>query len=52
VVVFDLVDGSGARLGAVAAKIAHVDPKSTAPFRVIAEQEHAAYALVREVVLR
>ena len=50
-VVFDLTDRFGARLGAVAAKIAHVDAESTAPFRIEAAQRTAAYALVREVVV-
>jgi hypothetical protein len=51
-VVFDLTTEAGARLGAVAAKVAHVDAQSTAPFRISIEQDTAAYALVREVVLR
>jgi hypothetical protein len=51
-VVFDLTAASGARLGAVAATIAHVDAKSTAPFRIAVPQDNAAFALVREVVLQ
>jgi hypothetical protein len=51
-VVFDLTSNTGARLGAVAADIARVDAKSTAPFRIAVEQDTAAYALVREVVLQ
>jgi hypothetical protein len=51
-VVFDLTTRAGARLGAVAAKIPHVEAKSEAPFRVSVEQDTAAFALVREVVLR
>jgi hypothetical protein len=50
-VVFDLAALNGARLGAVAATIAHVDAKSTAPFRIAVEQDNAAFAVVREVVL-
>jgi len=50
-VVFDLTTDSGARLGAVAAKIIRVDAMSTTPFRIAVEQDTAAFALVREVVL-
>jgi hypothetical protein len=51
-VIFDLAGDSGARLGAVAAPIAHVDANSTAPFRIAVQQDNATFALVREVVLQ
>jgi hypothetical protein len=51
-VILDLTTVSGARLGAVAAKIPHVGPKSTAAFRIKVEQDTAVFAQVREVVLQ
>lgn len=51
-VILDLTAVSGARLGAVAARIAHVGPKATASFRISVEQDTAAFAQVREVVLQ
>ena len=49
--VFDLTDGVGTRLGAVSAKIAHVDANSTAAFHIDIDQPNAGFALVREVVV-
>ncbi|HMD70172.1 MAG TPA: FxLYD domain-containing protein [Bryobacteraceae bacterium] len=51
-VVFTLTTEVGAKLGYVAVHIEHVDPKSTAPFSLGIEQENAAFALVREIVLQ
>jgi len=51
-VIFELTNSSGARLGAIAAEIPHVDPRGTSEFRVTVEQEDAVMALVREVRLR
>jgi hypothetical protein len=51
-VVFTLATGIGAKLGYVAVHVDHVDPKSTAPFGIRIEQEDAAFALVKEIVLQ
>jgi hypothetical protein len=51
-VIFDLTNKYGARLGAIAAKVAHVSPRETATFQVSVEQQDAAYALVREIRVR
>jgi hypothetical protein len=51
-VVFTLTADNGTKLGYVAVHVEHVDPKSTAPFSLGVEQEDAAYALVKEIVLQ
>ena len=50
-VIFDLADRGGSRLGAVAVRILHVDPKAEATFRAPVEATGATSALVREVRL-
>lgn len=50
VLVFDLTDARGSRLGAVSAPIGRLAPKSTASFELPIQQHGAAFALVREVI--
>jgi hypothetical protein len=51
-VYFDLTNRNGARLGAVATHIRHIEARSELPFRITAEQQNVAFALVREVRLQ
>jgi len=48
-VVFTLTNRIGAKLGAVAVHVDHVNANSTAPFSSDVEQEDAVFALVREI---
>ena len=50
--VFTLTNEVGSKIGAVAVHVDRVDPKSTAPFSLAIEQDNAAYALVREIVIQ
>lgn len=49
VVVFDLTNNFGSRLGAVSTTIAHVDAKGSSTFSVIIPQTDAQFAIVREM---
>lgn len=50
--VFNLTNEVGSKIGAVAVHVDRVDPKSTAPFSLAIEQDNAANALVREIVIQ
>jgi hypothetical protein len=50
--VFTIANDIGAKLGYVAVHVEHVGPKSTAPFSIGIEQDDAAFALVKEIVLQ
>lgn len=47
--VFELMDSTGSRLGAVSTRLELILPKGTASFSFPVEQRDAAFALVREV---
>ena len=51
-VVFDVTDGEGSALGAVAVRVENIGARATVPFRKPIEQRTAHLALVREVHVR
>ena len=50
--VFTITNDVGAKLGYTAVHVERVEPTSTAPFSIGIEQDDAAFALVREIVLQ
>jgi hypothetical protein len=46
--VFDVTDGRGSQLGAVAGKVRNIPPRSAASFEIPVRQRNAAFAIVRD----